>query len=403
MVERARALLRADSIIVFPYNYLEKRFLPVPVVAGEFMHAEPENVTAAVGEGLKLQVLNTGTVYLKNDEQLSEFLREAARRPPESARGDFWQQEQIRAAAFVRFEADPKTVGESVGVMFINYRTERTFSPRAKELIEFFAQLVGYAIANDRLAEMAQDYWEMRRAASLTLTISELASSLAHNSGHSLNSLNVRFLNLDLYLRRAEGQRLDPKKLESLVHDMRAPLNELAEDFRRLKDYWRLDKLNMQPCDINELIRQSLHLLRGKFESRRITVDDKRLAAGLPEVMCDRNQIQHVLLNLFLNAAEAMPNKGRLSVGTRVMADRHPGQIQIRVSDMGAGIALEDYGKIFDPSFTTKSLPGGTGMGLPISKYIVERHGGSIEFTSRLGKGTDFFVYLPVGEVQASV
>lgn len=391
IAKSALARLHADPVILFRYDAETRHLDQEAITAGTFYFPEVKIVTTK-NEMAKMILKLKESRYLKSEADYLEFEREVNRDwHSDRFAADFWHREQIESLAALKLEYG----GELVGMMFINYREPQVFPDSEKRLMEVFAAQAASVIYNAKTWERNNRYWEIRRADSLSLSVSEVVSSLAHNSGNLLHSINVRHGLLVDFLSNAKGNAVPKGNVVEMVNDLDEPLNELTQDFNRLKDYRRFDKLNVQPCDINELIRQSLHLLRAKFDSHRIVVDDRKLAAGLPEMACDRNQMQHVLLNFFLNAADAMPNKGRLSVATKVVTDERSSRLQIRISDTGGGIAPDDYDKIFEPSFTTKKVSEGTGMGLPISKYIVEKHGGDIEFTSKLGKGTTFFVYLP--------
>jgi signal transduction histidine kinase len=107
----------------------------------------------------------------------------------------------------------------------------------------------------------------------------------------------------------------------------------------------------------------------------------------------DRNQLQHLLINLLINALDAMGRKGMLLVGIEGVSNGH--FVRIRISDTGIGIPPELHSKIFQPYFTTKPKNGGTGLGLSVSRYIVEEHGGRLDFYSKVGKGTTFIIDLP--------
>jgi signal transduction histidine kinase len=113
--------------------------------------------------------------------------------------------------------------------------------------------------------------------------------------------------------------------------------------------------------------------------------------------MCDENQIQQALVALFVNAVEAMPGGGKLELR---VARTPAGEIDLRVSDTGAGIAPEDLVHVFEPFFTTKKEGKGVGLGLSVVYGIVERHGGTITVESELGKGTTFVMVFPAPATQ---
>ncbi len=380
--------LHADPVILFRYDAETRQLEPEAIVAGKFHFPEVQIVTTK-NEMAKMILELKASRYLESEADYFKFEAEVNRSWHSNRfKSDFWHREKIKSLAALKLEHG----GELVGMMFINYREPQVFTDPQKRLMEVFAAQAASVIYNAKTWERNNRYWEMQRADSLSLSVSEIVSSLAHNSGNLVFSTNMRVGRIQEFLNKVSGDTLPKSKIEEMVKSLREPLTELTEDFTRLRRYRQLDELNIQACDVNDLIRQALLMMRVKLDNQRITVDADRLTNSLPPVPCDHNQIQHVILNLFLNAAEAMGNKGTLSVATKV----DDGYVQIRISDTGPGIAPENRNKIFSTTFTTKNLKEGSGMGLPISQYIVANHGGRLEFTSTPRKGTSFFVYLPL-------
>jgi signal transduction histidine kinase len=202
----------------------------------------------------------------------------------------------------------------------------------------------------------------------------------------------MHYAGLDIYLSRNKGKALERRRVEKFIHDLRSPLDELTENFQRLKDYRGLTKFHEERCRLDELIKQALAMLRPMFERQRVAV--KECYSSTPLIVCDKSQIQHLFINLFLNALDAIGTRGTLSVKT----DLHgKGDfVVIEVRDTGRGIPRELHSHIFEPFFSTKSRTAGSGMGLSVSRYIVTEHSGSIEFVSTPGKGTTFFIFLPI-------
>jgi signal transduction histidine kinase len=121
---------------------------------------------------------------------------------------------------------------------------------------------------------------------------------------------------------------------------------------------------------------------------------ETEFASGLPRIMGNANQIQQVLLNLMINAQQAMNSEpGLVRISTRMMDSK---EVEIRVSDTGSGIPKEIQSKIFEPFFTTKPTGKGTGLGLSVSYGIVKDHKGNISVESEMGKGTTFVIVFPV-------
>jgi signal transduction histidine kinase len=145
------------------------------------------------------------------------------------------------------------------------------------------------------------------------------------------------------------------------------------------------------PVDVNAIVGDVLALLEHQLEVGRIKVR-RELAAPPPVVAGVEHKLQQVLLNLFLNARDAMPRGGWLSIATRVEGDR----AIIEIGDTGSGIPSEHLSRIYDPFFTTKSIGQGTGLGLSITYGIVREHEGTLGVESAVGQGTRFTVSLPL-------
>src|SRR6187455_3379222 len=148
--------------------------------------------------------------------------------------------------------------------------------------------------------------------------------------------------------------------------------------------------------DLNQVVRETLALRA--YEQRLTNIDVvTALASGLPPVFADPHQIQQVLLNLVINAEQAMLTaNGRGSLVLRTWHDVTHNGVVLQVSDDGPGVPTEVRSKIFDPFFTTKEVGKGTGLGLTVAYAIVQEHGGRIRIESRPGTGASFYVELPV-------
>lgn len=391
IARKALEILHADPIILFRYDASAKQFAPDAIRAGN-LYDESVQIEPNENDMANLIVTQNKPIYLKNEADYLDFEREVNRRwHSERFDQDFWHRENIQSLAALKLEHR----GETVGVMFINYRKPKDFTDYVERLIKVFASQAASAIYNAKISEQNKQFLEIRRADSLSLSVSEIVSSLAHNAGHLLNRINHRFGKIDNLLSRGKFGEAQWSQIKEEVEKMKDPLDELSADFERLDDYRKLDEMRLEYHEINALVKESLDMIRDMFHNQRVSVDE-RYAANLPQVNCDENQIKHVLLNLFLNATEAMGHKGKLSVATSL--NRQKQEIEIRVSDTGPGIPREHRDKIFEMYFTTKKQKAGSGSGLPISRYIIKEHGGHIELGPSSSKGASFFVYLPLSD-----
>lgn len=160
-----------------------------------------------------------------------------------------------------------------------------------------------------------------------------------------------------------------------------------------LRNFANLDDTELRFADVHEGITTTLSLLASQYNDRIEVVQE---FGDLPEVLCFPGSLNQVFVNLILNAVQAIPNKGTITIRTRrIMRDGQP-WVEISFTDTGVGIDPENVGKIFDPFFTTKEVGQGTGLGLTIAYGIIEKHYGNIECRSEPGRGTTFIIQLPV-------
>jgi signal transduction histidine kinase len=163
------------------------------------------------------------------------------------------------------------------------------------------------------------------------------------------------------------------------------------EVIERVRSFYKKDAPDRrEPVDLSQLVQEMIMLLRGEA-TRNSVAFRLELADDLPKVMADSVQLQQVLINLVLNAIEAMRDRGgELTIGSQLTAD---GNSVISVGDTGVGLPAENLESIFDPFFTTK--PEGTGMGLALTRSIVESHGGRVWAVANAGPGATFHFALP--------
>ena len=158
----------------------------------------------------------------------------------------------------------------------------------------------------------------------------------------------------------------------------------------QLLEFARPMAVRKRLVSLQEVIRHSLKTIRQEAEKRDIAINED-LPKEIGSVLIDRDRINQVLLNLYLNAIDSMDNGGILSIG--LSKDKDSSKVEITVSDTGVGISKENLSHIFDPYFTTKQ--SGTGLGLAIVQRIIETHNGDIKVKSRTGKGTTIIISLP--------
>src|SRR5256886_8096078 len=175
-----------------------------------------------------------------------------------------------------------------------------------------------------------------------------------------------------------------------------------ARIVRNLLTFARKRQTTRAMVDINHVVRETLALRSYDQRVSNISIIDA-LAAGLPQVFADGHQVQQVLLNLIINAEQAMLSAhGRGILVVRSWHDAERESVLLEINDDGPGISDDLQPKIFDPFFTTKEVGKGTGLGLTVAYAIVQEHGGRIRLESRIGSGAAVFVGLPVTGAEGS-
>jgi signal transduction histidine kinase len=228
---------------------------------------------------------------------------------------------------------------------------------------------------------------EIRRAEHLG-ALGKLAAGVAHEINNPLAGMQncVRTL---LKGTRDERQRVQYLEL------LQEGLERIGRTVGQLLNFARESPPQLTRTDLGSVIERSLALVEHELASRRITCV-RSLDPGLPALLTDPRQLEQVFLNLFMNALEAMPKGGTLTIETGRRRRGTELWAEARVSDTGGGIPPESLSRIFDPFFTTKEVGRGTGLGLSVSYGIVGGHGGLIDVQSQVGQGSTFSVILPV-------
>jgi PAS domain S-box-containing protein len=244
---------------------------------------------------------------------------------------------------------------------------------------------------------IARDMTETKKLEQQIRNAEKLASvgKLAAGVAHEINNPLGGILNC-LYNLRKGG--LSAARQEEYWASMEHGVRRVQKIVRQLLDFSQQHEPEFSPADINGIVDQVLVLTTHLFAPNRITLET-RLGQGLPHVMVDRHMIEQVLMNLILNAVQAMKRGGLLTIRTSVAE----GICRVEVSDTGSGIPASVLSRVFDPFFTTKGEGEGTGLGLSVNLGIMERHGGKILVESEVGKGTTFTLCLPVSRERVLV
>ncbi|MDH4300629.1 MAG: PAS domain S-box protein [Nitrospira sp.] len=229
---------------------------------------------------------------------------------------------------------------------------------------------------------------QIRNAEKLA-SIGKLAAGVAHEINNPLGGV----LNCLYNLRKGT---LSAARQEEYWASMESGVRRVQKIVRQLLDFSQQHEPEFSSADINRIIEQVLVLTTHLFAANNIRLD---IIPGhdLPSVTVDRHMIEQVLMNLILNAVQAMKKGGTLTIRTSV----EEGVCRVDVTDTGSGIPASVLPRVFDPFFTTKGEGEGTGLGLSVNLGIMERHGGRILVESEVGKGTTFTLCLPVSRVRS--
>ena len=267
--------------------------------------------------------------------------------------------------------------------MLITSLIERVKRARAAQ-----AQL---ADLHDELAESIvrlQESEEQLIQAEKLSSLGQMAASIAHEINNPLAGVLVY---TQLIAKKLTRGTLDTGVALDYLAKMAREVDRSARIIRNLLDFARPSELTLGDVDINQVIEDALALVGHRATLGRIEVVQE-LHRDLPKVYADYDQLRQVMVNLTLNAIQATPIKGCVTLRTRVTADN---LLQVIVEDTGHGISDENLRKLFTPFFTTKEKGEGVGLGLAVAKGIIEKHAGFIDVESVKGEGTTFIVSLP--------
>jgi len=265
---------------------------------------------------------------------------------------------------------------------------DRVHEPPEREvhLMQLLAGQFAVALENARRYDRILAMEESLRRAERFALLGGLAAEIAHDIRNPITIINM-------LLHSVAEDVTDPARQRDLaiVTEKLERINRIVEQTLELA---RSTELNLEPVGINDLLDDLLTFLRYKIDQSSIRLQ-KRFDQGDPVVPADRGQIQQVFLNLLLNALQATPAGGALTVRTGVREDAEGGTAVVAsITDTGIGISEADQDHVFEPFYTTR--PEGTGLGLFISRKIVANHGGRIAVRSAPGKGSTFSVTLPL-------
>jgi NO-binding membrane sensor protein with MHYT domain/signal transduction histidine kinase len=282
--------------------------------------------------------------------------------------------------------------GKALGSFAMYFREPRNPSPAETSALEMATHLAGIAIERklareerERLRQAQADLAHINRVT----TMGELTASLAHEIKQPITAAVTDAKTCVRWLRRDEPDVAEACEAASRVV---TDVTRAADIISRISSLFKKGALRHEFVDLNELIQEMIALLRSEAARYSILIRSE-LAEGLPNIMAERVQLQQVFMNLMLNGIDAMKDvctAGELTIKSQQLKDD---QLLVSVSDTGVGLPQLESEKMFNAFFTTKAH--GTGMGLPISRSIIESHGGRLWASSNSGRGASFHFTLP--------
>jgi signal transduction histidine kinase len=240
--------------------------------------------------------------------------------------------------------------------------------------------------------ELEQIHFQQMERADRLASVGEMAAGIAHEIKNPLTGIAAAISIIK-----------DDFKVEDSRYEI---LNEVLEQVKRLDKtvndllfFGKPSPPEFVYADINEILKKTLSFA-SQYKGGRNIEKKLEISEDIPFVYVDPKQIQQVFLNLILNAFQAMPGGGVLSLITEVVVKKEKRFVVIRISDTGDGIPEQVLSKLFTPFFTTKAQ--GTGLGLAICHKIISQHEGVLDVISECGKGTEFAIYLPPADLDAT-
>jgi signal transduction histidine kinase len=289
-----------------------------------------------------------------------------------------------------KLSADIVVDSEKRGVIEVAYTEEKPeldegpFLKEERDLIDTIAKDIALIVEQRKIEEDKAKLQTQLRHADRLATIGQLAAGVAHELNEPLGNI----LGFAQLVKKTPEM---PKTIEKDVDKIVIASLHAREVVKKLMLFARQMPPQKVQLNLNKLIEDGLYFLQSRCAKEGIELI-RSFTPDLPEIIADPSQIQQVLVNLVVNAIQAMPKRGRLTIRT-LTGD---GYVSLIMEDTGIGMSEEVMKQIFTPFFTTKDIGQGTGLGLPVVHGIVTAHGGSIKVESKVGQGSRFEVKLPL-------
>ena len=258
--------------------------------------------------------------------------------------------------------------------------------------------IIGTLSSGEDITRRKQTEMELIRSEKLA-SLGQLAASVAHEVNNPLAGILVY---TSLLLRKFDQNKIQTEETKNQLNKMKKELERTTRIIRNLLDFSRQSDPTIRLLDLNKVVDAALLLVKHQISLEHISLE-REIKPNLPPVCADFDQIQQVLINIILNATQAMPDGGSLTISTSVdkgtvIGESKKDTVRIDIKDTGVGIPKENLSRLFTPFFTTKDRGKGVGLGLPVVHGIIERHKGKIEVSSELNVGTTFSIFLEIAD-----
>lgn len=372
-------------------------FLLVELVAGE----SPKRVLAqSLSSACSTQCPAVEiTDYLLSNELLSQAI-------PKKERFDEAMDRTFLAFRHLHGRILCDRTGKPIAALAVGFHDkDLADDPSFETIVSLVASLVATQIDFEREVASREEIESMLRQSQKLASVGRLATGIAHDFNNLLTVIQGHTSLLERVVEDADNE----KAMESLELIRSASL-QAVELSKQLLLFSRQQCVNLETCELNQVVGEFVKMMRRMVEET-INLDIK-LGAGLDQIEADRSMLGQVIMNLILNARDAMPDGGRITIETSVRSRNAedgsigPGDYAcLSIRDNGSGIPPEKLPKIFDPFFTTKEKEKGTGLGLANVAAIIREHGGQVDVSSEVGAGTTFEIFLPmvVGRIAAPI
>ena len=281
--------------------------------------------------------------------------------------------------------------GQVIGTLSVYTGRPYSFSNEEVRILSALAELSAIAIEKARLYERVVDVEEQLRQNEKLSALGLLAAEVAHEIRNPLTVMKMLYHSLDLSFPPGDPRAKDARIIDEKIQH----LNTIVE---QILDFARTTEPHFAPVNLNDLIQELGLLVRHKLKHQNVQLI-LNLAPVLPAVLGEAGQLEQAFLNLILNAAEAMPEGGSLTITSRVLApvgdETGPKQVAVEFKDTGSGMSETQSRRAFT-SLLSSTKSKGTGLGLAIVGRIVETHQGEVKIKSRVGQGTTISIMLPI-------